>query len=104
MDCGSARGYALSLALSSLVEGDPMHLSGRRAVALFRALAMIPMIATIGVGVSDAQSIGPDTRVTYGGRPENEPSIAVLGDKAVAVWFQNLQDNGASWGYSSDGG
>jgi FlgD Ig-like domain len=70
--------------------------------------ALLRVLLALGVFLPAAsahcQTIGPEVRVTYAGRPENEPAVAALAEKAVAIWFRNLQDNAISWGYSNDAG
>jgi hypothetical protein len=67
------------------------------------SLAFLTLLASFSAS-AQAQIAGPDVRVTYAGKPENEPDIAVLGDKAVAIWFRNRQANAISWGYSNNAG
>jgi FlgD Ig-like domain len=56
------------------------------------------------VGAARATTISADTPVTIGGKPENEPDVAIVGDKAIAVYFRNQFSNASGWAYSNNGG
>src|SRR5258705_6813141 len=65
-------------------------------------VAMLPILAP---SAPLAQIISPDVRVSTYLRWQSEPSIAALGDRAVAAWNNRLfVGGGVGWGYSTDGG
>src|SRR5258706_14200372 len=63
---------------------------------------MLPILAP---SAPLAQIINPEVRVSTYLRWQSEPSIAALGDHAVAAWNNRLfVGGGAGWGFSMDGG
>jgi len=55
-------------------------------------------------GVICADPIGPSVRVSPIPGVQNEPDVAALGDRAIAVWYRNPAGYNVGWGFSLDGG
>ena len=84
---------ALRIADTPLRQGLPRLLAA--------ALLCAPLAS---VGPAHAELVSPDQRISPIAGVENEPDVAVAGERLVAVWAHPASGGAVGWAFSGDGG